>query len=162
MSEEYQRLQDEATVVDCEIQEIQESCRVSSAAELAALERRLDFLTVKRASLTKAMVLLTTVEDAAFTEKQREFVGRLPHRYHSQGTRQKIVNFSCGRPRDAEYSLFPPPKRSRQSRCEARPWALPGVDALGNREGAYAACSTADGEGCRTARLVRGSIGDAR
>ena len=42
MSEEYQRLQDEATAVDCEIQEIQESCRVGSAAELAALERRLD------------------------------------------------------------------------------------------------------------------------
>ena len=58
MSEEYQRLQEEATAVDCEIQEIQESCRVSSAAELAALERRLDFLTVRRASLTKAMVLL--------------------------------------------------------------------------------------------------------
>ena len=37
MSEEYQRLQDEATAVDCEIQEIQESCRVGSAAELAAL-----------------------------------------------------------------------------------------------------------------------------
>ena len=96
MSEEYQRLQEEATAVDCEIQEIQESCRVISAAELAALERRLDFLTVRRASLTKAIVLLVTVEDAAFAEKQRAFVGRLPHRYHSQGTRQKIVNFPAG------------------------------------------------------------------
>ena len=96
MSEEYQRLQDEATAVDCEMQEIQESCRVGSAAELAGLERRLDFLTVRRASLTKAMVLLVPVEDAAFAEKQRAFVGRLPHRYHSQGPRQKIVNFPAG------------------------------------------------------------------
>ena len=53
MSEEYQRLQEEATGVDCEIQEIQENCRAGSAAELAALERRLDFLTVQRASLTR-------------------------------------------------------------------------------------------------------------
>ena len=37
MSEEYQRLQEEATAVYCETQEIQESCQVSSAAELAAL-----------------------------------------------------------------------------------------------------------------------------
>ena len=66
--------------MDCEIQEIQERCRVGSAAELAALERRLDFLTVKRASLTKAMVLLASGGEATFAEKQRAFVGRLPHR----------------------------------------------------------------------------------
>ena len=96
MSEEYQRLQEEATAVDCEIQEIQESCRVSSAAELAALERRLDFLTVRRASLTKAMVLASSVDDAVFAEKQRAFVGRLPHRYHSQGLRPKVVELPGG------------------------------------------------------------------
>ena len=88
MSEEYQRLQEEATAVDCEIQEIQESCRVSSAAELAALERRLDFLTVRRASLTKAMVLLVTVEDAAFAGKSERLLadcrtGVSAHRNHS-------------------------------------------------------------------------------
>ena len=96
MSEEYQRLQEEATAVDCEIQEIQESCRVGSATELAALEQRLDCLTVKRASLTKAMVLVASVDDAAFAEKQREFVGRLPHRYHSQGSRPKVIEFPGG------------------------------------------------------------------
>jgi len=96
MSEEYQRLQEEATAVDCEIQEIQESCRVGSATELAALEQRLDYLTVKRASLTKAMVLVASVDDAAFAEKQREFVGRLPQRYHSQGSRPKVIEFPGG------------------------------------------------------------------
>jgi hypothetical protein len=80
MSEEYQRLQDEATAVDCEMQEIQESCRVGSAEDLAILERRLDFLAVKRASLTKAMVLLSSVDDATFAEKQRAGVGRLRDR----------------------------------------------------------------------------------
>ena len=96
MSEEDQRLQEEATAVDCEIQEIQECCRVGSAAELAALERRLDFLTVKLASLTKAMVLVSSVDDAKFAEKQRAFVGRLPHRYHSQGLRSKAVELPGG------------------------------------------------------------------
>ncbi len=37
MSEEYQRLQDEATAVDCEIQEIQESCRVVQRQNLRPL-----------------------------------------------------------------------------------------------------------------------------
>jgi hypothetical protein len=69
VEEELERLQDEATAVDCEIQEIQESCRVGSAAERPALERRLDFLTVKRASLTKAMVLVSSVDDAVFAKK---------------------------------------------------------------------------------------------
>ncbi len=96
MSEEYQRLQDEATAVDCEIQAIQESCLVGSAAELAALERRLEILAVKRASLTKAMVLLASVGEAAFAEKQRAFVGRLPQRYHSQGSRPKVIEFPGG------------------------------------------------------------------
>lgn len=45
MSDDYQRLQEEVTAVDCEIQE---SCRGGSAAELAGLERRLDFLASKR------------------------------------------------------------------------------------------------------------------
>ena len=62
MSREYQRLHEEVTAVDWEIQELQESCRVRSAAELATLERRLDCLTVKRASLTKAIILLSSVE----------------------------------------------------------------------------------------------------
>ena len=93
MSREYQRLHEEATAVDWEIQELQGSCRVRSAAELATLERRLDCLTVKRASLTKAMILLSSAEHPAFADEQRAFVSQLPHRYHSQGTRQKIVSF---------------------------------------------------------------------
>jgi hypothetical protein len=80
MSREYQRLHEEATAVDWEIQELQESCRVRSAAELATLERRLDCLTVKRASLTKAMILLSSVEHPAFADEQRAFVSQLqPH-----------------------------------------------------------------------------------
>lgn len=101
MSREYQRLHEEATAVDWEIQELQESCRVRSAAELATLERRLDCLTVKRASLTKAMILLSSVEHPAFADEQRAFVSQLPHRYHSQGTRQKIVRF----PADVHVTL---------------------------------------------------------
>jgi hypothetical protein len=96
MSEEYQRLQDEATAVDCKIREIQENCRVGSAAELAAIEEQLGELAIRRASLAKAMILLASVDDPAFAEKQRAFVGRLPHRYHSQGSRPKVIEFPGG------------------------------------------------------------------
>lgn len=96
MSEEYQRLQDAARAVDREMVELQESCRVRTAAELAAVEQRLDALAVKRASLAKAMILLASVEDPMFREKQQEFVRQLPHRYHSQGMRRKVIELPGG------------------------------------------------------------------
>jgi hypothetical protein len=37
-----------------------------------------------------------SVDDAAFAEKQREFVGRLPQRYHSQGSRPKVIELPGG------------------------------------------------------------------
>ena len=44
MSEEYQRLQDAARDVEREMAELEKNHRVNSAAELAAIERRLDVL----------------------------------------------------------------------------------------------------------------------
>jgi hypothetical protein len=107
MSREYQLLHEEATAVDWEIQELQESCRVRSAAELATLERRLDGLTVKRASLTKAMILLASVEDPTFGDMQRAFVNKMPHRYHSQGTRSKVVYLAGAVQAAAVLTCFP-------------------------------------------------------
>jgi len=91
MSEEYQRLQEAASAVDRELGELRATCRVGSAAELAVVEQRLDALAVRQASLAKAMILLASVEDSMFREKQKEFVGQLPHRYHSQGVRRKVI-----------------------------------------------------------------------
>lgn len=119
MSREYQRLHEEATAVDWEIQELQESCRVGSAAELAIVERRLDCLAAKRASLAKAMILLSSVEDAAFGDTQRAFVSQLPRRYHSQGTRSKVVTL----PGDVHVTLSIPyfHRQKDQAKAAAKP-----------------------------------------
>ena len=96
MSEEYQRLQDAARDVEREIVDLEQNHSVNSAAELAALERRLDLLAVKRSSLTKAMILLRSVNNPQFQQKQKEFVRQLPHKYHSQGPRRKVVHLPGG------------------------------------------------------------------
>lgn len=92
MSEEYQRLQDAARDVEREIADLEQNHCVSSAAELAAAESRLDLPAVKRSSLIKAMILLRSVNSPSFQQRQREFIRRLPHKYHSQGPRRKVVH----------------------------------------------------------------------
>lgn len=96
MCVEYQRLQEAASEVDREFGVLQENARVSSASELAALERRLDELSIKRSSLTKAMILLRSVNDSEFREQQRRFIRQLPHKYHSHGTRRKVIHLPGG------------------------------------------------------------------
>lgn len=96
MSEEYQRLQDAARDVEREIGDLEHNHCVNSAAELASLQRRLDLLEVKRTSLTKAMILLRSVNNLQFQQKQKEFVRQLPHKYHSQGPRRKVVHLPGG------------------------------------------------------------------
>ena len=96
MSEEYQRLQDAARDVEREITELEQNHGVDSAAELAALERQLDVLAVKRSSLTKAMILLRSVKNPQFQQKQKEFIRQLPHKYHSQGPRRRGVHLPGG------------------------------------------------------------------
>ena len=60
------------------------------------LWQRLDALAVKQASLGKAMILLASTEDPTFRKKEREFVKRLGHRYHSQGLRRKVIELPGG------------------------------------------------------------------
>jgi hypothetical protein len=96
MGGEYQRLQEVARVVDREIRELQDKARVTSASELAALERRLDELSIKRNSLTKALILLGSVDTCEFRDQQRRFIRQLPHTYHSHGTRRKVVHLPGG------------------------------------------------------------------
>ena len=96
MSEEYQRLQDAARDVDREIAELQQNCRVHSAAEVAVVEGRLDELSVKRGSLAKAMILLQSVSDPEFQQQQKEFIRQLPEKYHAHGVRRKVVHLPGG------------------------------------------------------------------
>jgi len=96
MSEEYQRLQEAASAVEREIRELEQNHSISSAAELAALERRLDLRAVTRSSLSKALILLRCVNNPRFQQKQKELIRQLPHKYHSQGARQRVVQLPDG------------------------------------------------------------------
>ena len=96
MSAEYQRLQEAAREVDREILKLEEESQVFSAAEVAAVERRLDELVVRRGSLAKALILLRSVNAEEIRTQQRELVGSMPHKYHSQGPRQKVVHLPGG------------------------------------------------------------------
>ncbi len=71
---------------------MQENARVGSASELAAMERRLDELSIKRSSLAKALILLRSVNGSEFRDQQRRFIRQLPHKYHAHGTRRKRVH----------------------------------------------------------------------
>lgn len=96
MSEEYQRLQDAARDVDCEIAELEKNHRVNSAAQLAAMECRLNELAVRRGSLAKAMILLRSVDEPEFRQQQKEFIRQLSHRSHAHGTRRKVLHLPGG------------------------------------------------------------------
>jgi hypothetical protein len=91
MGEEYLRLQDAARDVECEITDLEQNQEVSSAGELATVERRLDLRLVKRSPLVKGRILLRSVNSPAFQQRQKEPIRRLPHKYHSQGLRQKVI-----------------------------------------------------------------------
>jgi len=67
-----------------------------SASELSVMERRLDELVVKRGSLAKAVIQLRSVNSDGFREQQRRFIRSLPQKYHSHGTRRKVVHLSGG------------------------------------------------------------------
>lgn len=96
MDAEYQRLRDAARAVEQEIRELRENAVVGSAAELAALERDLDGLSVRLSSLTKAMILMRSVRSQAIREQERRLIGSLPHKYHSHGIRRKVVRLPGG------------------------------------------------------------------
>lgn len=120
MSAEYQRLQEAAREVDRQICELEETGVFTSAADLAAMEQRLDELSVKRSSLAKAEMLLRTVNSVEFQERQREFIRRLPHKYHSHGPRRKVVHLPGGIDVSLSVTYFhrqkDPTKASRKPR----------------------------------------------
>lgn len=96
MDAEYQRLQDAAREIDRELADLEQGHCVSSAAELAAIERRLDELSVKRSSLAKAMILWRSVQAREMESQQRKFVQGMPHKYHSHGWRRKVISLPGG------------------------------------------------------------------
>jgi hypothetical protein len=96
MSAEYNRLESEARDVEDQIQGVLQSSVVTSTAEHVQAEQKLAELHVKLGSLRHGMLLLRSVNSARMGRRIRWFIKSLPHRYYSQGCREKKVNLPGG------------------------------------------------------------------
>ena len=135
MSEEYQRLRDAARDVDREIAELEKNHRVHSAAELAALEQRLDELAVKRSSMAKAMILLQSVNDPEFQQQQKGLIRQLPHKYHSHGLRRKVVHLPGGVDVTLHVTYYHRQKDAAKASCKPQRGLFPALMLLGVSNG---------------------------
>ena len=96
MNAEYQRLDAEARGVEDQMRELPMTVDLRSAVELAKFERRMADLGRKLASLRLGMALIRAVNSPEMRTREREFVRQLPQRFHSQGTREKVLHLPSG------------------------------------------------------------------
>ena len=92
MNAEYQRLEVESSVVESQMRELATTVDLSSASGHATFEQQIAKLGRKLASLRQGMSLIRTVESLGMHEQEREFVKALPKKFHSQGTRTKVIH----------------------------------------------------------------------
>ena len=96
MNAEYQRLEAEASAVSQQIQDLVSSCKIRSACEHAEFEKQNAALGRKLTSLHHGMALIQAVNSLEMEKVEREFVKALPHKFHSQGTRAKVIHLPEG------------------------------------------------------------------
>ncbi len=96
MNAEYQRLEAEAREVEGQMRDSASTVELRSASDHAKFEQDMAELGRKLASLRHGMALLRAVESAKMRKQEREFVKSLPQKYHSQGTRDKVITLPEG------------------------------------------------------------------
>ena len=96
MNAEYQRLEAEASEVERQIRELGLTVDLHSASGHAKFEKQIGDLGRKLASLRHGMALLRAVDSLELQKREREFVKDLSMRFHSQGTRAKIIHLPGG------------------------------------------------------------------
>ncbi len=96
MNAEYQRLAAEASGVEQQMRELTATIELHSALGHAKFERRIAELGRKLASLHQGMALIRATESLEMHKREREFVRDLPKKFHSQGTRTKIIHLPAG------------------------------------------------------------------
>ena len=96
MNAEYQRLDAQARDVEDQMRELPLIVDLRSAADLAKFERQMADLGRKLASLRLGRALIRATNSPEMRTREREFVRELPKRFHSQGTREKIVHLPGG------------------------------------------------------------------
>ena len=91
MNAEYQRLESEASAVECQMRESAATVDLSSASGHATFEQQIANLGRKLASLRQGMSLIRAVGSLEMRGREREFVKSLAKKFHSQGTRTKVI-----------------------------------------------------------------------
>jgi hypothetical protein len=133
MNAEDQRLEAEASEVSRRMAELSAGAAVRSSADLVRLEAEMFELGRQLASLKIGLALLRSVGAPEFRRCEQEFVGALPKKFHSQGTRKKVVTLPGGVTVELEVRYF---HRKKQPRvCDAgRRGLFPALLLLGVQE----------------------------
>lgn len=92
MDAEYQRLEAEASDVEKRMRELADAVSLDSAVAISAFEKQIADLGRKLASLRLAMALIRRVGSLELRKSEEEFVKGLPRKFHSQGTREKVLH----------------------------------------------------------------------
>ena len=92
MNAEYQRLEAEASDVENQMRILADTIDLKSALDLAKFEKQIADLGRKLASLRLGMALIRRVDSMDMKKLEEEFVKGLPKKFHSQGTRKKVIH----------------------------------------------------------------------
>ena len=92
MNAEYQRLEAEASDVENQMRELADTVELQSAVDVAKFEKQIADLGRKRASLGLGMALIRRVNSLDMKKREEEFVKALAKKFHSQGTRTKVIH----------------------------------------------------------------------
>ena len=92
MNAEYQRLEADAREVQQQIQELETTFDLRSMPDLVKCEQQMAGLGRKLASLRLGMALIRAVNSLDLKKREEEFVKALPKKFHSQGTREKVIH----------------------------------------------------------------------
>ena len=96
MNSEYQRLAAEASEVEGQIADLVARVELRSPSDHARFEQQNAALGRKLASVRHGMALIRAVNSAELRQREREFMKSLSKKYHSQGTRAKVIHLSEG------------------------------------------------------------------
>jgi len=92
MNAEYQRLEAEASDIENQMREAATAVNLQSVLDAVKFEKQIADLGRKLASLRIGMGILRSVESLDLKKREEEFVKALPRKFHSQGTRKKVLH----------------------------------------------------------------------
>lgn len=92
MNAGYQRLEAEASDVENQMRMLAGEVTLRSASDVAKFEKQIADLGRKLASLRLGIAILRSVESLNMKKREEGYVDALPKKFHSQGTRKKVLH----------------------------------------------------------------------